>query len=87
MDNEITGEAIRDAVLAAGVKRIPARTCSICHSPLEYLVSSAGGLYFSGDCECTSYSSPPTPCDWEDIAELFKAGKVIPSDDDAIADL
>lgn len=52
----ITGEQVKKAVLAAGLKYIPHHDCGICHTPVGYYVQG-DDLVFDGSCDCSSGGS------------------------------
>lgn len=61
----VSGEEVKQAVLAAGITHIPHHDCSICHELIGYAVYD-GYLYFESGCGCSW--SPPEPRGWEDAA-------------------
>lgn len=70
-----TPAEVRLAIIAAGVTTIDTRECSICGTKLFYLFDQNAikntedeGVYYSTDCDCVSYRTPPQSRTWEDIA-------------------
>jgi len=73
-----TAEEIKAAVIAAGVSSTKLRECSICGTKLFYSFdqevirnSDEKGVFFTSECECTSFGVAPQPRTWEDIAFLI----------------
>lgn len=64
---DVTAEEVRQAVLNSGVSSIMIRECSICRSPIGFVING-GKLYRDSDCDCTWGRSFPTICSWSDLA-------------------
>lgn len=47
------------------------RECSICGTPVGYLIEK-GHSFFASDCSCTSYDTPPRPCDIQQVRDFLK---------------
>lgn len=47
---------------------LPLRECSICNSPLGYVVED-GRVGYNSNCGCVSYTTPLRECGFEGIAE------------------
>jgi len=65
---EVTGEDVKQAVLAAGLVSIPLRECSMCGVEISYLVEG-GVLFFDSSCGCEQ--APPKRVKWEALANLI----------------
>ena len=64
----ITGQQVKDAVLAAGLTSIPHHACSICGCMTTYSISS-GHIWYNPTCSCASYRSWLQPRTWQDAAD------------------
>ncbi len=51
----------------------PMGSCSICHSPTQFLFGEYedGDVYFDGRCECTQYFGQPQLRDWQSVANHY----------------
>ena len=63
---DATGEQVKEACLAAGMKRVRVRDCSMCGYPCAYVIEN-GELFFDPGCDCT-HRHHPEPRDWEAAA-------------------
>ena len=81
----VTAEEVRAAAVAAGVRLIPLRPCSICLEWLHYMVAG-GDLYFDPSCDCTRFSSGPIPHDWQSAADLINRQESIADQQNVMRD-
>ncbi len=69
MDN-VTGDQVRDAMIAANLVHVDLRECSLCGSTIFY--SRQGDqLFFHPACDCTTYHGPPEPRSWQSVADTI----------------
>lgn len=62
----ITGEQVREAMIAAGITVVNHHECSICGVPVCYFRVD-DRLYFDSSCDCAS--STPRQSSWEEAAD------------------
>ena len=63
----ITGQKIKEAMIAKGIDRVNHHDCGLCGDMVFY--SRIGEqLYFNSGCGCSRYWTPPEPQSWDDAA-------------------
>lgn len=65
----VTGEQVRNSILASGITWFPLRTCSVCNCIVGYEIYLSCP-FWRGECECSSIWSPERRT-WQDIANLI----------------
>ena len=73
MEN-VTVEQVQQAVQERGITLWKLRECSICLAPLTYAFGQ-DGITYDRSCGCVTYSEPPEPRTWEDVAKQFNIQK------------
>ena len=68
---KVTPDEVKDAVERLNITWWPIRKCSMCYQPIGYSFNSNGEVFFNPGCGCVTYSSPPEPRTWEDVANQF----------------
>ena len=63
----ITGQQVKEAVIAAGITYVFYRHCTLCGLPIGYTVCN-GLLYFDHSCSCSKHRSALEPESWEEAA-------------------
>ena len=70
---KVTGQEVRESVLANKIQYIPHHKCAICYSEVFYSVVE-GDLYFNSGCDCSwGY---PSQYSWDKAAEWINMQKV-----------
>lgn len=64
----VTGEQVKQAAEAAGIKEIDHHDCGGCGYMTKYIIEN-GQLYFDPGCDCVRRASPPEPHSWDSAAE------------------
>ena len=49
--------------------RINIRNCSICDTPIGYIVDGGENVYFDSNCNCVNYWTKPTESSWADMLQ------------------
>lgn len=62
---QVTGQQVKDAMIAGGITRVDHHDCGICGVMVFYF-RDGEQLYFNSGCGCCW--SPPQPRDWEEVA-------------------
>lgn len=62
-----TGDQVREAMIASDIKYAHARNCSLCDAPL-FFRREGDRIFWSGDCDCTTYGSGLQERSWDEIA-------------------
>lgn len=65
---KVTANQLRDAAVAAGVRKIDHHDCSFCGYMVAYYVRD-GELYFDSGCNCTSNPDSFQRRSWQSAAE------------------
>jgi len=68
----VTAEELKESAVTKGIESIPVRECSICNSPLCFVVRNTD-LYFSSACACSDYRTNPSPREWGDAAAFINS--------------
>jgi hypothetical protein len=63
----ITGEQVKQAMIAAKIRKVDHHDCGVCGYMTRYL-RDGEDLYFDAGCYCT-YGSEPAPRSWDSAAE------------------
>lgn len=66
MDN-VTGQQVKDAMIAAGIETVDHHECGGCRYMVQYF-REGESLFFDPSCNCTS-GSGPEPRPWESAAD------------------
>lgn len=77
MSRLVSAEDIRSAVVAAGIKEVQVRECSICGSKIGYIVAQ-GQLFYDGSCDCTNIGSLLQPRSFKEIADTLNKLSYVP---------
>jgi hypothetical protein len=73
--NDVTGEQVKAATLAAGIVQIDHHECFGCGFMVSYSVINEK-LFFNPACYCNRYWSPPEPRSWDSAAEWINMQKI-----------
>jgi hypothetical protein len=66
---DVTSDEVKAAVLASGKKWIELRRCSICDSPVGYVIQG-DELLFDPSCDCCG-GYGPEPRSWSTVSDLI----------------
>lgn len=66
--DKFTAEQVRDACLAAGIRRVDHHECGICGLMVRFYITADGDLEFDPSCGCT-YGGNAEPRPWQDAAD------------------
>jgi hypothetical protein len=65
---KVTGDQVRDAMVAANILRVDLSTCTFCHC-ITFYTRQGDQLFFSPHCNCTAEVTPLEPRSWQSVAD------------------
>jgi hypothetical protein len=68
MNNKVTGEEVKTAMVAAGIERVDHHDCGCC-GMMVYYHRENDQLFFNPACDCVWHYSPPEPRSWDEAAD------------------
>lgn len=75
MEFPVTADQVRQTVTDYGITHLPHHDCGFCGEWVQYVftpnTSGEMAAFFDSNCGCSSYWTPRTASDWEDVAEFI----------------
>lgn len=75
MEFPVTADQVRQTVTDYGITHLPHHDCGFCGEWVKYVftpnTSGEMAAFFDSNCACSSYWTPRTASDWEDVAEFI----------------
>lgn len=68
MTLQITGEQVKNAVIAANIDTVNHHECSICGCMVRYIIND-GDLFFDPSCFCSTWATGYEPRTWDSAAD------------------
>ena len=72
--SNITGEQVKEAVLATGITRVDHHECGFCQVMVHYVIKGEN-LFFDSSCNCTTLFSDLQPREWDYAANWINTNE------------